>query len=168
LLYILNSIKFLTSISLILLYNSYSDALSAAKQAKVEGNLSNVGISPFGGSSHGVIEFIYRIHASRLKVMLTAVRLSENIRENAEQEALRISEKYWFEEENKMSSENITICTRKRVWLVLEDVVAAMNYCRRMQPFFHRSVYRHAQAVSEIIIFNVLHLDFNINLNFFC
>ena len=99
---------------------SYSDALSPAKQAKVEGNLSNIGTSPFGGISHRVIEFMYRIHASRVQVLLTTVRPSENIRENAEQEDLRISEKYWFEEENKMSSENIT---------------AAMNYCRRMQPF---------------------------------
>ena len=37
-----------------------------------------------------------------------------------------------------MSSESNSIFTRKKVWLNLEDVVAAINYCRRMQPFSHR------------------------------
>ena len=72
---------------------SYSDAFSAAKQAKVEGNLLNVGINPFGGRFHVMIEFLFCIHESCLQVMLTAVGLSENLRENGKQEDLHISEK---------------------------------------------------------------------------
>ena len=45
-------------------------------------------------------------------------------------------------------------CLRKKVWLILADVVSAMAFCRRENAFFHRSVYRHAQALMWAPIFH--------------
>ena len=97
-----------------------------------------------GGSCHGLVELIYRLHASRLKVLLTAVKSVRQERGMAIAEALRITEKYWFEtpqdgfEDKPMDD---------RLWIVLCDIVDGLAFCRREQPFFHRSVYRHAQAL---------------------
>lgn len=75
--------------------------------------------------------------------MLRAVRKSKHERHFAEIEALKLTEDYWHEKSNFERKEDV----RERVWLVLADIVDCMVYCRREQPFFHRSVYRHAQAL---------------------
>jgi len=35
----------------------------------------------------------------------------------------------------------------ERLWNVLCDIVEGLAYCRKEQPYFHRSIYRHAQAL---------------------
>jgi len=107
-----------------------------------------------GGSSHGVIEIIYRIHATRLKVLLAAVKRPKEYRNAAEAEALQITESYWFEQPEKSGVDAETECLRARIWNVLADVVGCMAYCRREQPYFHRSVYRQAQALMLAPLFD--------------
>ena len=107
-----------------------------------------------GGSSHGITEFIYRIHSTRLKVLLIAVKRPKEERDVAENEALRITEKHWFESPENDASTETALSVRERVWIVLADVVAAMAYCRREQPYFHRSIYRHAQALLWAPVFD--------------
>jgi len=102
-----------------------------------------------GGSAHGILEMIYRLHASRLKILLSAVKKAKYEREMAEIEALNITESFWFEKPKLVSNEaresNADI--RERVWAVLADIVESMVHCRREQSFFHRSIFRHAQAL---------------------
>lgn len=100
-----------------------------------------------GGSAHGIIELIYRLHASRLKVLLRAIRKPQDEREMAETEALVITEAHWFEQPKNPTSECKVQNIRERVWAILADIVESMVHCRREQSFFHRSVYRHAQAL---------------------
>jgi hypothetical protein len=57
-------------------------------------------------------------------------------------EGLRLSESYWF-----VKTADEPIATRDRVWNVLVDIVNALVQCRINHIFFHRSVYRHAQAL---------------------
>ncbi len=97
-----------------------------------------------GGSAHGILEMSYRLHASRLKSLLRAVRSSKNGRDFAENEALRITELHWFEPDSIQSKDS---SIRERIWVVLADIIECMAHCRREQPYFHRSVYRHAQAL---------------------
>ena len=47
-----------------------------------------------GGSSHGIQEIIYRLHASRFKVLLAAVKNKCSGREYFEHEGLQISQKH--------------------------------------------------------------------------
>lgn len=123
---------------------SYDKALEAAKKYEEEsGALECQG----GGSAHGIIELIYRLHASRLKVLLKAVRKSKDERNMAEIEALKLTEVYWHDRSNDTNVERKVKDTRERIWAVLCDIVECMVYCRREQTFFHRSVYRHAQAL---------------------
>ena len=97
-----------------------------------------------GGSSHGVLEAFYRLHASRLKCLISAVAKSDDEREFAEQEALRLTECHWFRNpENTKEDSSL----RQRLWDVLEDVVGALSKCSLDNSHFHRSVYRHAQAL---------------------
>lgn len=121
---------------------SYSASLSEAKVIEKEG-----GAMPEqnGGSAHGTAEIFYRLHASRLKCIIRAVDFREDEMNSAELEALRLSEGSWFtqREETTLPPEGV----RDRVWCVLADVVSALAQCRLDQPFFHRSVYRHAQAL---------------------
>ena len=35
----------------------------------------------------------------------------------------------------------------ERIWIVFADVVDGLFNCRKLKPYFHRSVYRHAQAL---------------------
>lgn len=99
-----------------------------------------------GGSSHGTTEIFYRLHATRLKCLIMAVNTDEQTRDLAEEEALRLTEKYWFSQPaNYNEYESLGI--RDRMWSVLSDVVSALAQCRLEHPFFHRSVYRHAQAL---------------------
>ena len=159
-----------------------------------------------GGSCHGSTELLYRLHASRLKCLIRAVSRNENEREQAELEALRLTEKYPFKnpdvegnklgsenpdaegnalgnknpdgEGNKLGSENpdgegyklgnenpdgegdklgnenldaegnaLGNDPRERLWKVFADIVDGLVECRQLKPFFHRSVFRHAQAL---------------------
>ncbi len=97
-----------------------------------------------GGSSHGLIEMVYRLHATRLKVLLYAVKTPKRYIQAAIHEALRLTEKHWFEEPIEGLGEG---SINDRLWSVLCDVVNGLIYCRKEQPYFHRSVYRHAQAL---------------------
>lgn len=99
-----------------------------------------------GGSSHGETEILYRLHASRLKCLLLAAEASEDERVQAEEEALRLTEIHWFLPPSNpypLPTSNV----RDRIWAVLADVCTALAKCRLSHPFFHRSVYRHAQAL---------------------
>lgn len=96
---------------------------------------------------------IYRLHASRLKVLLHAVRKSRSERVEAVKEALRITESYWFE-----PKETVVECDKsdisQRIWAVLADIIESMAHCSKEQPFFHRSNYRHAQALMWAPLFH--------------
>lgn len=99
-----------------------------------------------GGSSHGSTEVFYRLHASRLKCLIAAGSASEDERDEAEREALRLCELHWFNTPGDLDSIESTP-VRERVWNVLTDIVSALVKCRTEHSFFHRSVYRHAQAL---------------------
>jgi hypothetical protein len=121
----------------------YAASYDEAKVIDEEGGLGEI---HGGGSSHGLTEILYRLHASRLKCLLSAVSQREGDRDAAELEALRLTMAHWFRTPNaKTESEGLD--TRGRVWAVLVDVVSALAQCRNDQPFFHRSIYRHAQAL---------------------
>jgi hypothetical protein len=99
-----------------------------------------------GGSSHGLWEVIYRLHASRFKALLRCVYLSPCNRAVAELEALRITEDFPHDQcTYTMQLNNQTV--KCRIWNVLCDTVTAFTRCKKDNPFFHRSVYRHAQAL---------------------
>jgi len=99
-----------------------------------------------GGSCHGSTEIFYRLHATRLKCLIRAVSRGENERKQAELEALRLTEKYLFKEaEAEGSTENSP--PKERLWKVFADIVNGLVECRKLKPFFHRSVFRHAQAL---------------------
>ena len=119
----------------------YEMALDQAKEMEKNGSLVS---EHAGGSAHGSCEVLYRLHASRLKCLIAAVDRVEKDRDLAELEGLRLSERHWFIRPEGLEESSDT---RDRVWKVLGDVVAALAYCRSKQPFFHRSVYRHAQAL---------------------
>lgn len=117
----------------------YATALEQAEEVERNGGM----LEKAGGSSHGSIELLYRLHSSRLKCLLVGVSAQEDYREIAETEGLRLAEVHWY----GSTPENPDDTIRDRVWNVLSDVVSALVQCRLKQPFFHRSVYRHAQAL---------------------
>lgn len=119
----------------------YAASYKEAKGIDEDGDLGEI---HGGGSSHGLTEVFYRLHASRLKCLLSAVSQREVDRDVAESEALRLTMAHWFQ---TPSSDLEGRDTRGRVWAVLADVVSALAQCRIDQPFFHRSIYRHAQAL---------------------
>jgi hypothetical protein len=97
-----------------------------------------------GGSAHGATEVFYRLHATRLKCLISAVEKTDDERKVAEVEALRLTECRWFQ--NPVDDEpDLTV--RQRIWRVLADVVGALAKCSLDNTFFHRSIYRHAQAL---------------------
>jgi len=98
-----------------------------------------------GGSGHGSTEILYRLHASRLKCLIRAVSRNEEEREQAELEALRLTEKFYFKEPDAPVAQGKDI--QERMWIVFADVVDGLSECRKLKPYFHRSVYRHAQAL---------------------
>lgn len=104
-----------------------------------------------GGSSHGITEMVYRLHASRLKTLLAAVKSVRHERNYFISEALRITSKHWF---NKAPDGFEDMDLNDQLWEVFCDVVDAIASARREQPFFHRSVYRHAQAMLWAPIFH--------------
>lgn len=122
----------------------YSKALSQARKIEEDGGYL---VEQAGGSAHGSTEVLYRLVASRLKCLIDAVSSHEDELELAEMEALRLTEKYWVKKpecgEDGLKEKHI----RDRVWMVLADIVDGLAQCRQIQPFFHRSVYRHAQAL---------------------
>ena len=120
---------------------AYATSQSQAKLAEASGDIS---AEQNGGSSHGAVEVVYRLHASRLKCLIAAVDRNEDERVAAESEALRLTECYWFGETEGTQSVS---AVRERIWLVLVDVVNALARCRLDNVYFHRSVYRHAQAL---------------------
>lgn len=126
----------------------YSDSY---KEAKVIDDGGGLGEIHGGGSTHGLTEVFYRLHASRFKCLLFAVRQREVDRDTAEVEALRLTTTHWFHEP---SSDVESLDTRERMWTVLVDCVAALAQCRIDQPFFHRSIYRHAQALMWAPVFH--------------
>jgi len=98
------------------------------------------------------VEIIYRLHASRFKVLLRAV-ITTLDRDAAELEALRITEEHWYDRQ-VTSADRSGGTIRERVWNVLCDVVSAFAACRRDAPFFHRSVFRHTQALLWAPVFD--------------
>eukprot|EP00978_Attheya_sp_CCMP212_P004084 scaffold8837_cov54-Attheya_sp.AAC.2 len=123
--------------------NSYVTALDHATILDKEGGMD----VQAGGSCHAKLEAFYRLHASRLKCLLDAVRRQSDERDAAESEALRLSFNNWYCKPDVQFATLSTSNIRDRVWSVLEDVVSAMAQCRIENPYFHRSVFRHAQAL---------------------
>lgn len=119
---------------------SYSTSLEHGLLLEKDGSLI---AEQQGGSGHGATEVQYRLHAARLKCLIYALKRSPTERDAAEQEALRLVEKFWYTK----SPPDCTGSVRDRVWDVLLDVVDAMIQCRSEYSCFHRSVYRHAQAL---------------------
>lgn len=116
----------------------FADSLEEARETEKEGHMTEQS----GGSSHGATEVLYRLHATRLKCIIAGVDRPEAERDSAEHEGLRLSERHWYKEpDDKPSS------LRDRVWEVFCDIVSALVQCRLEQSFFHRSVFRHAQAL---------------------
>jgi len=141
----------LYSIYIIQALESYDKSLLEAKRVD---KISALDLKQ-GGSSNGIIEVIYRLHATRLKVLLRSMNFHADDRIAAEMEGLAVVENYWFDK-----SEVERTCPnypkeeyKERLWFVLSDIVAAMAHCRQERPFFHRSVFRHAQALLWAPIF---------------
>jgi hypothetical protein len=121
----------------------YSTAYAQANSIENDGGFL---VDQSGGSAHGSTELLYRMLASRLKCLISAASRGEAELERAEAEALRLTERHWFKkpEEESVSKD---LHTRDRVWNVLSDVVTGLAQCRIDHSFFHRSVYRYAQAL---------------------
>jgi hypothetical protein len=117
--------------------SAYASALDQKPPSQVEHG---------GGSSHLKFEIVYRLHASRLKCLLVAAVSGEDERGLAEEEALRLTERYFYSQTDVETGEQVARIN-ERIWKVLTDIVAALAQCRLDQSFFHRSVYRHAQAL---------------------
>jgi hypothetical protein len=124
-------------------FRHYSASLERVRIAEEEGILTE---QPMGGSSHGSIEVVYRIHASRLKILLRAVCQNKEIRRSFEAEALNLISRNWFSEPMEADNEQQCLNLNGR-WEVLVDIVSAFVFCRQEKGLFHRSVYRHAQAI---------------------
>jgi len=95
--------------------SSYSKALAEA--AKVSDNSAMKQID-VGGSSHGSLEVLYRLHATRLKVIMTAVFRSSEECSLAEKEGVRLSSTVWF---NSLNKPNASASLRYQVWSLLAD-----------------------------------------------
>jgi hypothetical protein len=119
---------------------AYSKSLEIGLQLQKAGDLV---VDQQGGSGHGVTEVLYRLHATRLKCLISALLRNQSERGAAEMEALRLTELFWFTKTPADTSDDV----RSRMWNVLTDVVDAMHQCRSDFSCFHRSVYRHAQAL---------------------
>ena len=124
--------------------NSYASALEQAKAIDEDGGHV---ISQQGGSSHGSTEVLYRIHASRLKCLISLASYDGDSIEKAEAEVLRLTEAHWYKVQDRDETTDACLGNRDRIWNVLADVVAGLAQCRLDDHFFHRSVYRHAQAL---------------------
>ncbi len=131
------------------IYEQYmSEAMSVYANALAEAiKLEDAGTQlpdQAGGSNHGSTEILYRLHASRLKCLIRAVSRNEEEREEAQLEALRLTENYRFK---PLGDNTMVKDPKERRWAVFADVVDGLAECRKLKPFFHRSVFRHAQAL---------------------
>lgn len=106
--------------------NNYSNALAHARKA----GLSS---SDTGGSSHGALECLYRLHASRFKVFLSAIKRVKEERALAELEAFRIASIAWFDESNDQS---LTNGVRGKTWDIYSDCVdgEVAPFCAQLPP----------------------------------
>lgn len=95
---------------------SYAMAISKAQSAE----LSPPDKVCYGGSSHGALECLYRLHASRFKVLLNAVTCAPSEGELTELEAFRIVSSMWFCESH-VSSPSAGI--REKAWDIFADCV---------------------------------------------
>jgi hypothetical protein len=103
---------------------NYSKALADAQ--KVEQSSGGNDKIHTGGSSHGgALEGLYRLHASRFKVLLSAVRRASNECEQAELESFRIASAMWFDKSNESSS---VTGVRGKTWDILADCVDGENH----------------------------------------
>lgn len=118
--------------------HNYSVALSDAQKVESQDNKT-------GGSSHGSREVLYRLHATRFKVLLSAIRHTADERELAEMEACRISSMSWFDDSNKLQTPVDDV--RSKTWDSYVDCVQGLGSCRKGIPYFHRAAYRLAQAL---------------------
>eukprot|EP00529_Nitzschia_sp_RCC80_P002239 CAMPEP_0113477134 /NCGR_PEP_ID=MMETSP0014_2-20120614/20044_1 /TAXON_ID=2857 /ORGANISM="Nitzschia sp." /LENGTH=1982 /DNA_ID=CAMNT_0000370205 /DNA_START=75 /DNA_END=6023 /DNA_ORIENTATION=- /assembly_acc=CAM_ASM_000159 len=121
--------------------DAYKKALIQAKRIEDDGVQI---VDQAGGSAHGSTEVLHRLHTARLKIHIEAVSRHESEIGAAEEEALQLTEKEWFIQPEELPEDQ---SIRDRVWVVFADIVAGLAECRRVQPFFHRSVFRHAQAL---------------------
>ena len=117
---------------------SYQSAYKEALLYYGEDKVDFVG----GGSSHGPIEAFYRLHACRLKILLNAVCYCPDLRKMAEREAIGLCGRFWFGDQKSERSED-----KDELWGCLANVIASLVFCRNDNSYFHRSVYRHAQAL---------------------
>jgi hypothetical protein len=122
---------------------NYSKAYAQVKLIEDDGGFI---VDQSGGSAHGSAELSYRMLASRLKCLIAAVSRREEELDLAEAEALRLTERHWFKSRQEESPLK-DMHTRDRVWNVLADVVTGLAQYRLDHTFFHRSVYRYAQAL---------------------
>lgn len=145
---------------------SYSKALAEASKASDKATPKQIDV---GGSSHGSLEVLYRLHATRLKVITTAALRSKEECSIAEKEGIRLASTAWF---NSLNKPNASASLRNQVWSLLADCCdgrfanrvsflflgsdyrAAMINCRKKQPLFHRAAFRLAQAYNYAPVFH--------------
>ena len=121
---------------------NYSASLHDAQKVEKAGGGND---NKSGGSSHGSREVLYRLHASRLKVLLSAIRQAPDVRRLAETEAYIITSTSWFDDSNKLESSTVPI--RDNTWDIFVDCVQGLASCRKAVPYFHRAAYRLSQAL---------------------
>ena len=103
--------------------SNYALAVSEAKSAELlSGPPDKV---CFGGSSHGALECVYRLHATRFKVLLNAVKSAPSECEHAELEAYRIASSHWFSESHVQSP---TAGIRENAWNIFADCVDGKGF----------------------------------------
>ena len=110
-----------------------------------------------GGSSHGDEEKYYRLHATRLKVLLRAIKSCYylNRKENnntlrinlLKSEVLQILANDGFDGEQQACATTVTMPTVKKLWKIALNIIESLAKCRKHHSYFHRSIYRHAQAL---------------------
>lgn len=92
-----------------------------------------------------MVEYLYRLHATRWKILLSAIKKPQRERRTSLMEATRLLENFWFDINHDTIFDDTKLMDR--VWIIFCDIVNALASCRTMQPFFHRSSFRHAQAL---------------------
>lgn len=125
-----------------LAFQRYSSSIEEANELENGGGFI---AQENGGSGHGSFEVLYRLHASRLKCLIAAVDRHEDERQYAIEEALRLTECNWHTAPK--TDEDPVSGFQDRLWRVLADIVDALARCRLDNTYFHRSIYRHAQAL---------------------
>jgi len=96
--------------------SNYFKAYTEAKKAELTNGSSD---TTKGGSSHGALECLYRLHASRFKILLYAVKRAKEECDLAEQEAFRVTSTAWFDESNQSATTGV----RGKTWDIFSDCV---------------------------------------------